>query len=172
MTNKTSDAPAASPDEYFNKIVGLTLQHKARLVQAAEGLAKAEHLSDDVYESLWLGKAAIFDQTVPGLDTPTSTRYLYDGGARLEKGSAQYEVGLRFFYLLVANQIELICLHDTSGLAPKLRRSRAVERVSEYSGRTVEEIKSDDQKSRKYYKYLTLAGPGALLVLGREVANL
>jgi hypothetical protein len=97
---------------------------------------------------------------------------LYDSRSKLEEGSAQYGVANRFFYLLVTNEVECICLNDKSKLALQNRRSRALIRVSEYSVRKLEEIKSDDRKTRNYFAYLAKAGPGALLEMGKEVANL
>lgn len=72
----------------------------------------------------------------------------------------------------MTNEVECICLNDKSKLALQNRRSRALIRVSEYSVRKLEEIKSDDRKTSNYFAYLAKAGPGALLEMGKEVANL
>jgi hypothetical protein len=158
--------------KYFENTIGLDEPRAKRLARAVRGFKEAHSIPYGADKDFWSDTSEIFSQSTPICHLPTLGR-IYHGWSRLVEKSRTTEVRERLLLLLVKNEVEFISGIDTSELAPsQTRKSSAVGQVALRSQVKLKEVQFDVKRSRNYFKYLKISGPGSVLEIGQEVSNL
>lgn len=99
------------------------------------------------------------------------TRYqrLYEGHQRISGNIAHNELADRFSLLYLSNGLETICKTELQNIKLSqgvIKRTAALELLAKSCSVSFRIIKYDSQKSRNYFEFLKIAGPGSLIEMG------
>jgi hypothetical protein len=139
-----------------------------KLIKTIKGFRSP--LSEETYKRLWKCKEGIFGKPVKEIGEQALN--LQQGRRKIKNGTSEYDCASRFSLLFLAHFVDHIANWPVKKKLSRgrTRLSNALEIFARLSKTSIDEVRDDYLRTKRYHELIDVEGPGILLEIGPDMS--